>query len=274
MSPEARRTNVNIVRTELRRDPPTPRHEMPDATGLKKREISTVFSYLVRIGELPQPTLRDSRRTMRQSVSKARGGLSLTIEPYARQGMNAIQITDMVYLEQGITLHRDRVSIALAKAKAKWLPERTEGKGQVRRNRVPVEAIEARKINPYVEMLHLRGFDLSDVRAFINGKKREHIHDRKTRVFAKEMLRAGFIDEDLTYWNQIQEIFTKSSRKFKSPAHRIAAEVFLRQRRYMMEGDTRMLDIYSKISQVADPEWLETPDIKEDRRIIMNYRTS
>jgi hypothetical protein len=144
MNSERQPRNIDIVRVEILKDSPTPRHLLPEATGLNRRQISTAFSYLVRKGEIPRSTASDSREIMRAAVSNARGGLALTIEPYIKTGLKPSEIQFKLLEDQGVEVDIEKIrrSVSRVKASIKKSSEIEKGKP----NRIPKEAIEARRI--------------------------------------------------------------------------------------------------------------------------------
>ncbi len=136
-------SKVDLVRGELAKDPSTPRYKMPSSTGLKRIEVSSAFSYLVRKGELPRPTRAESIRVMRDSVSDTRGGIFLIIEPYVEMGLKPMEIQERVYFEKGVKLNITQVR--RAKNRVRSQARRSTPEFSETYNRIPIEAIETKK---------------------------------------------------------------------------------------------------------------------------------
>ncbi len=279
MNKEARRSKIDIVRAELTKEPPTPRYEMPKTTGLKRRDVSGVFNYLRRLGEIPRPTEEESSRTMAESVSDAKGGTLLFIQPYLGGDMDAVQIRDMVYLEQGIVVDLDKVRISQHHYKHK-LAHPSNGRPL---NRKPVEAIEARRrpdrFTQVVRSLALRQAnvdEISRIARFIKHTKtqteaelerlgikpikqepkprktEEEIHEEMLMFrTASALVKAGVITEDISgwneIWNEIERQFEATRKQPPSLARGIILEAMLKTKKQGSESDQRISDILSGV---------------------------
>jgi len=276
------RSNTQIVREALSR---MPRRDIPKTTGLTRVQVSTAVSYLRRLGELPHPSPEESRRTMSESVSDARGGLLLVVEPFLRRRLKPAEVTKKLQ-RKGLEVDRDQVARALNKARMKSRRARGKRKTTPEKapmNRAPVQAIEARdKTKEARESLHARGASSEEVSYLLSlGSARQEqdkvekksLVEIKDLAMARRLLKSNFYTEDLTDWDMVQDLFDQNNAEIRSFEHHLVLEALFKIRRYMVEKNSEMLGLYGRVEECSSPSWKKMKETHRDKIVIMRYGT-
>lgn len=229
----------------------TPYRELDVATGLEWSVAFRALQNLRRTGRVPRPTKEEQYKHVSDSLSgRLRVDLSevqtstwKTVYPLALRNGLIIEITEIT----GFTYHAvnslinrpPRNFMDLPEYK---LPESQEGR-RLRANRRISDA--KRGIRPSPEQMN-------------------------ALAFASSLFRAGFISEDLRYWQQLHDIFQGDERlKKEHIAYALTLEAFLVARQGASNGDRSLLDTYAALGKEIDGGWFASEPLTIDRKKIM-----
>lgn len=157
--------HVDIVKNKLASHA---RLELPSETGLDRTQVSSSISYLRRKGEIPPPTPAETKRAMSESVSRARGGVSLAIDPYMRMGMTPLEIKVALSLngEDSFTLKQINQCVSKARLRGMINPPTEQDKRDARKNTSLDKATIQRKVFFWLESARVA----SQIEANISGR--------------------------------------------------------------------------------------------------------
>lgn len=121
-------------------------------------------------------------------------------------------------------------------------------------------------------LLFLRGA-LHDEVAEIIGLNPQTVKtdQQKSILFAKKLLEDGTIGEDLTYWNELQKLYSTNNRALpKDFVARLRLEAFLIARRGVARDDYDLLDKFFAIGKSIDHVWFSKSNntYKDDQSFI------
>lgn len=91
-------------------------------------------------------------------------------------------------------------------------------------------------------------------------RKKETILEKKNREKTEELVReflsAGFISDDLSNWEKLNQLYENHERPLPlDEADQLRLEVFLNAKSKASEGDKSLLMAYQRFGESIDPEW-------------------
>lgn len=230
------------IRAELRRDPSSTLEDLPKALGVSPKAVDNSVRYLRKIGELPKRTPEELHQIRSIKSSQARGGMGLLVGPYIEEGMRDPRlIQESLQNDKGIELDLDKIKKILYKQVSR---------GKIESLRTDIKSVW-QQIRPLVlrggissEIVKLTGYKATTVEHAIAQQNRfdnpiedynsnERIKARRKRksevgrntqykdrrhqnVYlesARELLNAGFFDDNLEIWNSIQEKLKEKGKR-------------------------------------------------------------
>lgn len=284
----------------------TPRVSLPQVLGMGRREVSYAIQDLRRLGFLNRPTSEETRRTMKESVSQARGNIWLNTEPYVRMGMFSREVRFALQNEKHIDIPADRINAAITKARTRGdIQKRTEEEKvdiRIDSHKEEKESRETSRKWLFVrDLLVTEGIDLPQSRLqwkelikrvesfpqhnrpdqsrkiwgvilnIISDDQTNSLEDDKPLAFAKEIIKAGLVDikGDPLDRKKINEIFKDRNESF---TYRVILEAFVYVKKHAItSGDWSLVDKYWRIGNQVNSEWFGSEKLKTDRLAVIGF---
>ncbi|GEM_PF-6747787 len=256
------------------------RIEISSTLGLPLKAISTTIQNLRREGYLPRPSRVETRQTMRAAVSRARGGVGLAVEPYARMGMTPREIRIALALEGGSVYTLAQISRAVARGResASLPPTCMECAADVRRQARLGERKLRESIQQWVlcknwlagrkldlpehrldwkqaaeewrrdleMMLALRGGTPDDISRIVRPRPGECLSLAEALV--REALQQGHIGPNLEDWRDLRTLYSCAvAPRGATFAQTVQLELLLAALRASTNADPGPLNTYRKL---------------------------